>query len=51
MTLNQVLPKPEVGEVKIGPETQILVSPGGLYLYEGKWVIHELTNHQQSNRR
>ena len=40
--LIRVHEKPEVGEVKIGPQTQILVSPGGLYLYEGKWKITEI---------
>ena len=41
--LIRVHEKPEVGEVKIGPETQLLVSPGGtLYFYEGKWKITEI---------
>ena len=43
---NRVLPKyekPEVGAVKVGPETQILVSPSGtIYWYEGKWKITEI---------
>ena len=43
--LNRVLPKYEkVGEAKIGPETQILVSPSGtIYWYDGKWKITEIT--------
>ena len=48
--LHRVLLKPEVGEAKIGPETQILVSPSGtIYWYEGKWRITELTNHQNNS--